>query len=321
MAEMIDCLRFYSDLGVTHLRIPIGYEAEPPSAAPQPPPRPVSKTKPPQTSPPELSDRGRAASPPPSQGPVQAPGQGPGGSPYASSEADPPSPRKAADEAGPAQAEPPAASGLFTDSQEPAAPSSEQELGQARLDLETIREILGDCQRCPLCRTRTQIVFGVGNTNADLMFVGEAPGGEEDALGLPFVGPAGQLLSRIIRAIGLYRDQVYVANILKCRPPGNRDPEPAEVSSCAPFLYKQIEAVDPLVIVALGRFGAQSLLQTSTPISRLRGSFAQYRGRLLMPTFHPSYLLRNPQGKRDVWQDMQAVRDKLKEAGSRYYKT
>ena len=193
------------------------------------------------------------------------------------------------------------------------------ELPQERIELEEVRNILGDCRRCPLHETRSQIVFGVGDVNADLMFVGEAPGEDEDALGLPFVGRAGALLSKIILAMGLSRDRVYVANILKCRPPQNRDPEAQEVLHCSPFLRKQIEAVGPLVLVALGRYASLELLQTTTPITRLRGNWGEFHGVPLMPTFHPSYLLRSPSAKRHVWEDMKAVRDKLKELGSRYY--
>ncbi len=198
----------------------------------------------------------------------------------------------------------------------PAAAAAQ--LPKQRIELEEVRDILGDCRRCQLHKTRTQIVFGVGDVNADLMFVGEAPGEDEDALGLPFVGRAGALLSKIILAIGLSRDQVYVANILKCRPPHNRDPEAEEVLQCSPFLRKQIEAVRPLVLVGLGRYASLELLQTTTPITRLRGNWGEFHGVPLMPTFHPSYLLRNPSAKRHVWEDMKAVRDKLKELGSRY---
>ena len=187
------------------------------------------------------------------------------------------------------------------------------------LSLEKIQADLGDCQRCKLCSQRTNIVFGVGAADADLMFVGEAPGRDEDLQGIPFVGRAGQLLTRIIQAIDLQRDQVYIANILKCRPPRNRDPEPDEVERCEEFLFSQIESVQPMVIVALGRYAAQTLLRSSTAISRLRGEFRDFRGTLLIPTFHPSYLLRNPSAKRDVWEDMKAVRSKLRELGSAYY--
>ncbi|MFQ5738401.1 MAG: uracil-DNA glycosylase [Acidobacteriota bacterium] len=189
-----------------------------------------------------------------------------------------------------------------------------------RLTLEGVRKEIGDCRRCKLCGTRTHIVFGVGNPNADLMLVGEAPGADEDAQGIPFVGRAGQLLTRIIVAIQLQRDDVFIANILKCRPPRNRDPQPDEVAACEGFLFQQIESIQPRVIVALGRYAAQTLLRSTTAISRLRGQFYEYRGRLLLPTFHPSYLLRNPSAKRQVWEDMKKVRDKLKEVGSDYYR-
>ncbi len=172
-----------------------------------------------------------------------------------------------------------------------------------------IRADLGDCTRCKLHRAgRKQIVFGVGNPDADLMFVGEAPGHDEDVQGAPFVGRAGQKLTQIIEAIGLKREQVYIANVIKCRPPGNRNPEPDEVQSCEPFLFRQVEAVRPKVIVALGTFAAQALLRTQDPISRLRGRIYTYGGARLIPTFHPAYLLRNPSCRRDVWEDMKKVR-------------
>ncbi len=182
--------------------------------------------------------------------------------------------------------------------------------------LEEVRQELGDCQRCKLHAGRTHLVFGAGNPAADLMFVGEAPGADEDAQGIPFVGRAGQLLTKIIEAIDLTREQVYIANILKCRPPGNRDPEPNEVETCEPFLLQQIEAIQPKIIVALGKYAAQNLLRTKTPISKMRGEFVQFQNRLLLPTFHPSYLLRNPSAKRQVWEDMKAVQARLRELGS-----
>lgn len=203
------------------------------------------------------------------------------------------------------------------DLREAHAPSAEPESGPSLAD---IREELGECTRCKLHAGRTHIVFGIGDPNADLMFVGEAPGADEDRQGEPFVGRAGQLLTKIIAAIGLTRNQVYIANILKCRPPNNRDPQSDEVASCEPFLFKQIDAIRPMMIVALGKYAAQTLLKTTETISRLRGKMFDYRGSLLMPTFHPSYLLRNPSGKRQVWEDMQKVRDTLKEKGSRYYR-
>src|SRR5262249_14499790 len=178
--------------------------------------------------------------------------------------------------------------------------------------LVVVRADLGDCTRCKLhALGRRQIVFGVGNPDADLMFVGEAPGGDEDIQGEPFVGRAGQLLTKIIEAIGLRRDDVYIANVIKCRPPGNRNPEPDEVEQCEPFLFRQIEIVKPKVIVALGKFAAQTLLRTLDPISRLRGRVYDYRGAKLIPTFHPAYLLRNPASKREVWEDMKVVRSLL----------
>lgn len=172
-----------------------------------------------------------------------------------------------------------------------------------------IREDLGDCTRCKLHSLgRRQIVFGVGNPGADLMFVGEAPGADEDVQGEPFVGRAGQLLTKIIEAIGLLRQDVYIANLIKCRPPGNRNPEADEVGQCEPFLLRQIDAIGPKVIVALGKFAAQSLLRTTDPITRLRGREYKYRDAILMPTYHPAYLLRTPSAKRDVWTDMKRVR-------------
>jgi uracil-DNA glycosylase family 4 len=165
------------------------------------------------------------------------------------------------------------------------------------------------CTRCKLCALgRRQVVFGVGNPKARLMFVGEAPGEDEDRQGEPFVGRAGQLLTKIIEAINLSRDQVYIANVIKCRPPGNRNPEPDEVAACEPFLFQQIAIVQPRVIVALGKFAAQSLLRTTEPITRMRGREFEYRGATLIPTFHPAYLLRNPPAKREVWEDMKKVR-------------
>jgi DNA polymerase len=180
--------------------------------------------------------------------------------------------------------------------------------------LEAIRAELGaDCSRCKLhALGRRQVVFGVGNPNADLMFVGEAPGADEDIQGIPFVGRAGQLLTKIIEAIGLRREDVYIANVIKCRPPQNRNPEQDEVDTCEPFLFQQVDAIRPKVIVALGTFAARTLLRTLDPISRLRGRVYEYRGAKLIPTFHPAYLLRNPASKREVWEDMKIVRELLK---------
>jgi len=180
--------------------------------------------------------------------------------------------------------------------------------------LAAIRADLGDCTRCKLHTLgRKQIVYGVGNPNADLMFVGEAPGADEDIQGEPFVGRAGQLLTKIIESIGLQREDVYIANVIKCRPPGNRNPEPDEVEQCEPFLFRQIDTIRPTVIVALGKFAAQSLLRTTDPITRLRGREYKYRDAILMPTYHPAYLLRTPSAKRDVWEDMKRVRALLSE--------
>jgi DNA polymerase len=177
--------------------------------------------------------------------------------------------------------------------------------------LDSIREDLGDCRRCKLADGRSNIVFGSGNPDAELMFVGEAPGAEEDAQGLPFVGRAGRLLTKIIEAINMRREDVYICNILKCRPPGNRNPESDEIASCEPFLMRQIASVGPAVICTLGTFGAQTLLKTREPISRLRGHFIDFRGSKLIATYHPAYLLRNPNEKRKVWEDIQKVRDYL----------
>jgi len=164
------------------------------------------------------------------------------------------------------------------------------------------------CTRCPLHETRTKAVFGAGDADAELMFVGEAPGRDEDLKGEPFVGRAGQLLTEIItKGMGLRREDVYIANVIKCRPPDNRNPEPDEVATCEPFLVRQLELIGPRVIVALGKFAAQTLLRSKTPITKLRGQWADYRGIKVMPTFHPAYLLRNPGDKRLVWTDIKAV--------------
>lgn len=185
--------------------------------------------------------------------------------------------------------------------------------GEGVTPLRAIREDIGDCRRCKLCERRTHVVFGVGDPHAELMFVGEGPGEDEDRKGEPFVGRAGQLLTDIItRGMGLERKDVYIANVVKCRPPGNRNPEPAEIAACQPFLFRQIEAVSPKVVVALGKFAAQTLLETATPISKLRGRWFPFRGRRLMPTFHPSYLLRNPADKKLVWEDVKLVMAELR---------
>jgi DNA polymerase len=195
----------------------------------------------------------------------------------------------------------------------PADAPAESGCGPATETLECIREDLGDCTRCKLHRLgRRQIVYGVGNPAAELMFIGEAPGHDEDIQGIPFVGRAGQLLTKIIEAIDLGREDVYIANVIKCRPPENRNPESDEVASCEPFLFRQVQAIRPRVIVALGTFAAQALLRTNDPISRLRGKVFHYGDARLIPTFHPAYLLRSPERKREVWEDMKKVRALLR---------
>ena len=190
----------------------------------------------------------------------------------------------------------------------PAAPGPEKAAGRrAAPSLAGVREELGECTRCPLHRTRKTIVFGEGSAKARLVFVGEAPGEEEDNQGRPFVGRAGQLLTKIIGAMGLNREDVYICNILKCRPPGNRNPKDDEIAACEPFLVKQLEALNPEVICALGTFAARTLLRTDVPISAMRGRFHDYHGRRLMPTYHPAYLLRNPDAKKLVWEDVQKI--------------
>ena len=189
---------------------------------------------------------------------------------------------------------------------------------QAGLDCrpETLDEIaaeLQDCQRCALCKGRNALVFGVGNPQAQLVLVGEAPGREEDKQGIPFVGEAGQLLDRILHAMKLKREQVYICNVVKCRPPQNRDPQPEEIAACEQFLQRQLAAIRPRLIVTLGRFATQTLLRSKAPIGQLRGHWHTYQGIPLMPTFHPAYLLRTPSGKREVWEDMKQVMHRLRE--------
>jgi len=186
-----------------------------------------------------------------------------------------------------------------------AAPVSKEE------ELKKLREDLGDCRRCPLFKGRRHLVFGSGHPDAELVFVGEAPGRDEDLQGEPFVGRAGELLTKIIAAMGLSRKEIYICNVLKCRPPGNRDPDPLEIEKCWPFLERQLEILQPRVICALGSFAARTLLGTEERISLLRGRIWDFRGTPLIPTYHPSYLLRNPQAKRDVWQDIQKVMEIL----------
>ena len=178
--------------------------------------------------------------------------------------------------------------------------------------LASLQEEFKDCQMCPLGQTRTKLVFGSGNPEAELMFVGEAPGFDEDLKGLPFVGSAGQLLTKIIEAMKLTRETVYIANCLKCRPPNNRNPLPTEIITCDPILKRQIDIIRPKVICALGKFAAQTLLNSTEPIGRLRGRFFEMSGIKVLPTFHPAYLLRNPADKKIVWQDMQLIMKELK---------
>jgi len=193
----------------------------------------------------------------------------------------------------------------------PARTYAPTDLGCGSAELLAVRQDLGECARCKLAPGRTRLVFGVGNPKAELMFVGEGPGADEDQQGEPFVGRAGQLLTKMIEAMGYRRGDVYIANVVKCRPPGNRNPEPDEMDACEPFLKAQIRAVAPKAIVALGKIAAQTLLRDTTPISRLRGRWATYEGTRLMPTFHPAYLLRSPEEKKKAWEDLQLVMKEL----------
>jgi DNA polymerase len=184
-------------------------------------------------------------------------------------------------------------------------------------ELEKLRRELEPCCRCGLGQGRRNLVFGIGRPDADLMFIGEGPGQQEDEQGIPFVGPAGQLLTKIIEAIGLTRDEVYIANIVKCRPPGNRAPLPDESALCLPYLRRQIEVIRPRIIVTLGNVPTQTLLQTAAGITKTRGVFVERGGILFMPTFHPAYLLRDPNKKKEVWEDMKKIWAKMKELGLR----
>ena len=199
----------------------------------------------------------------------------------------------------------------FADVQWPESPAPARSLTLAE-----VREELGECTRCKLHRHRTQIVFGVGNPKASLVFVGEAPGADEDAQGEPFVGRAGQLLTKIIQAMGMQREDVYICNIIKCRPPSNRTPETEEILACQPFLVKQLQAIRPKFICALGGPAAQTLLRTKEPISRLRGKFYDFHGIPLLPTYHPAFLLRNPYEKKTVWEDMKLLLREIQRAGT-----
>jgi len=186
----------------------------------------------------------------------------------------------------------------------------------AAMSLEEIREEMGDCRRCKLWQSRTRLVFGSGNPKARLMFIGEAPGAEEDKQGEPFVGEAGQLLNNLLHKLDLNRQEIFISNVIKSRPPGNRTPMADEIAACRPFLIQQIEAIRPQIIVTLGGVATHALLETKTPISRLRGKWQQWQGIAVMPTFHPSYLLRFPQERKKTWEDMQQVMAIYKGKGS-----
>jgi uracil-DNA glycosylase len=191
------------------------------------------------------------------------------------------------------------------------SPPQDDQPQDARPTLKEIRDEMGDCRRCKLYKGRHNLVFGEGPENARLMFIGEAPGADEDLAGRPFVGQAGGLLNNLLNKLGLPREEVYIANILKSRPPGNRDPEPDEIAACLPFLKKQIQAIRPRVIVVLGRIAAQTLLDTKAPLTKLRGQWQRYDDIRVMPTFHPSYLLRFPKERHKTWEDMQQVMEYL----------
>ena len=204
--------------------------------------------------------------------------------------------------------------GMGIDSLFTSESTSEEVFQPEGLTLEGVRKELGDCRRCKLHRTRRTLVFGEGNRKAKLMLIGEGPGYDEDVQGRPFVGKAGQLLTKIIESIDLSREEVYIANIIKCRPPQNRNPEPDEIASCNPFLMKQIRVIQPKIICALGTFSAQTLLQTDTKITALRGKLYDLEGIKVIPTYHPAFLLRNPERKREVWEDMKKIAECLKNA-------
>ena len=187
--------------------------------------------------------------------------------------------------------------------------------GNKQQALDELRQELEPCCKCDIAQERTNLVFGDGDPDAGLMFIGEAPGRQEDLQGIPFVGRAGQLLTRIIEAIGLTREQVYIGNILKCRPPNNRTPTTQESATCFPNLERQIEIIQPSIIVTLGNPATKTLLETTQGITRMRGRFVEWRGVQVMPTYHPSYLLRNPDAKRDVWEDMKKVHARMRELG------
>lgn len=233
----------------------------------------------------------------------------PVGPPPAPSRARRPAAAAPAERSVPAAAAPPGSAPAAAPAGAPGYGLNDKGCGSAALL--AIRQDLGECSRCKLSGGRTHLVFGTGNPQAELAFVGEGPGADEDAQGEPFVGKAGQLLTKMIEAMGYRREQVYIANVVKCRPPGNRNPEPDEIQACEPFLRRQLEAVGPKVVVALGKFAAQTLLRTTTPITRLRGTWSTYQGVRLMPTFHPAYLLRSPEEKKKAWADLQLVMAEL----------
>ncbi|MBU8897508.1 uracil-DNA glycosylase [Corallococcus sp. M34] len=241
---------------------------------------------------------------------AMAPAEPPRATPSAPPPAEPPRAAPPASSSPRAPARPPPSAGMLVDvPQQPAraAASLPGVVEGERPTLDQIRRELGDCKRCKLCSGRKNIVFGSGNPRAELVFVGEGPGENEDLQGVPFVGAAGELLTKMIEAMGFRRDDVYICNVVKCRPPGNRNPEPEEIAACEPFLRSQLLALQPKVIVALGKFAAQTLLRDSTPITRMRGTWRMYEGVQLMPTFHPAYLLRNAAEKRKAWEDLQQV--------------
>jgi len=192
-----------------------------------------------------------------------------------------------------------------------------RDIGYTHLDIHEsdllgeLQRVVTACEQCRLSKTRTQVVYGVGSPKADLMFIGEAPGRDEDLQGEPFVGRAGQLLTDIIKAMKLTRDDVYIANVIKCRPPENRNPEPDELEACRPYIRRQVELIEPKVIVTLGRFALQSLLERTYSITAARGQWLEYNGVKVMPTYHPAFLLRNPAAKKDVWSDMKKVMGEL----------
>ena len=241
-----------------------------------------------------------------SSGTIPADGDSPG--PIVDGHVETHKPQQAADALAPTRAFPASS----PDTTAPTGPTEEASVAGVQT-LAELRTEIGDCQRCRLCEKRNTIVFGVGNPDAEIVFIGEGPGYEEDKQGEPFVGRAGQLLTQIItKGMQMQRSDVYIANVVKCRPPENRNPEPDEIAACEPFLAKQLEIIRPKVIIALGKFAAQTLLKDTTPITRLRGKWQSYHGIKLMPTLHPAYLLRNPKDKRLVWEDIKAV---LREIG------